>query len=467
MNSNSTIERGAVEREPLAAVADGAVGSKRKTEQGFLMTKKAAATLHIEWTPGWVRAVNSVTGASAEAGTVGELGSVLGGQRHALIGIGRSLVFLKAVRLPKAAPDDLRRILGVQSGQIFPLPAGQLAFDFVQTADVTSEGCLTIVAAVRAEDLAKLRVELKQAGLTPSRILPVALAAPAVASRAGVKDALVVERSPLGVSIDVVQDGSVRFSRTAALDADIEAEAQRTLAAARAGTLPIVATEGVTVPGSFTSSGTCLGLLHEAPAFGFALAEDLANESRKRVASRTRLAVLLTVSAILLATMVWMDRQDALAKVKRDEGQLTAQLTKQKAIQSAAITSASNATAVQSSLKTAFEPGQSLSDVVAVVGDSLPKSVWLTGLTVERGKRLQIRGTAKESGDVATLVNALGANPRFRDVKIVFANSAQIDKTPVVQFNVTAVCVGNLPMPEPQKVVRRAAASTMSMPTEE
>ena len=111
--------------------------------------------------------------------------------------------------------------------------------------------------------------------------------------------------------------------------------------------------------------------------------------------------------------------------------------------------------AVQNTLRRAFQPAQPLSDISAVVDDSLPPGAWLTGLTVERGKPLDLRGTAKTAGDVTRLVNALSASPRFRDVRLVFANSALIGKVPVIQFNVSAVCVGNLPMPAPVTPGRR------------
>jgi hypothetical protein len=58
-------------------------------------------------------------------------------------------------------------------------------------------------------------------------------------------------------------------------------------------------------------------------------------------------------------------------------------------------------------------------------------------------------------------VEKLGANGRFRDVKLVFANAADIGTTPIVQFNLTADAVGNLPMPVPPKrVVKTAAHAT-------
>ena len=67
---------------------------------------------------------------------------------------------------------------------------------------------------------------------------------------------------------------------------------------------------------------------------------------------------------------------------------------------------------------------------------------------MERGKHIQIRGTAKTSETVAEYIRALQAEPRFRDVRLVFANNAAIETNQVVQFSVSAFPVGNLPLIE-------------------
>lgn len=415
--------------------------------------------VHVEWTPGRVRAVNIATRETAEAARLSDLGPILSGHGHPLIGVGRRDVFLKSVRLPKADPDDLRRILGVQLGQLFPLPPDQLAFDFFQTVDQTAEGCLTVVAAMRGEDLKRLQSDLKQAGLTAARILPVALGAPAVAASAGQADALVVEAGATGLALDVVRGGVLVFSRVAPGGSDPEGEAKRTLAAAQAGALPVVAAGESGLPGALPGFGISLSLLHESPPFAFRLAEDRARDLKTRAGERTRLALLLALSAFLLVALVWADRQEALAAAKRRQGALARQLTLLRSVQNAEAADAQKVTAVQDVLVRAFDPAQPLGDIVAVVGDHLPAGVWLSGLSIERGKPLHIRGTATAPGDVPRVVHALGASPRFRDVRLVFANSVTIGKTRLVEFDVSAVCVGNLPLSEPDKAGGSGAAS--------
>ena len=363
------------------------------------------------------------------------------------------------MRLPKADPDDLRRILGVQMGRLFPLPPEQLSFDFFQTADQSADGYLTVVAAMRSDDLKRLQADLKQAGVTAARVLPVALAAPAVAASAGQADALVLEAGLAGLALDVVRGGVLVFSRVVPVGSDPECEAKRTLAAAQSGALPLVAAGEVGLPEALPGFGTALSLLHETPPFSFRLAEDRARDLKRQAGERTRLALLLALSALLLVALVWADRQEALAAAKRRQGALARQLTLLRSVQDAEAADAQKVTAVQDVLHRAFDPAQPLGDIVSVVGDSLPAGTWLTGLGVERGKPLQIRGTATAPGDVPRVVHALGASPRFRDVRLVFANSVTVGKARLVEFDVSAVCVGNLPLSEPDKPGANGPAS--------
>lgn len=427
-------------------------------------TTASATTLHIEWAPERVRAMDIANGRMAEGASLAAVTFVSQGHSTALVGVDRGRVFLRTVRLPKAAPDVLRQVIGIQTAQSFPLPAEQLTFDFLQTDDTNADGTLTIVVAVRSDDLRRIRIELEEAGLKPTRILPISLSAIAVAAQAGAgRDALVVEQVTGGYTLDVVGEGVVLFSRVTATVRDLPAEIRRTLAAAGTDDLPVVAANlgDTPLPGALTTTEGSLALLHRAPeSFAFELEEERINASKRRVAARMRLASLMLASAVLLALLIWADRSDALAVVRKSEGTWTRQLSKLRSIRNTEIDRAQKATAVHMVIERAFEPAQPLSDVATVIGDTLPKGAWLTGLNIERGKPLQIRGTALTTDHVARFVDVLGTNRRFRDVKLVFANEARIAEKPVVQFNVTAVAVGNLPLPVAAKTKKGAAPRT-------
>lgn len=410
------------------------------------MKGRALPTLHLEWAPGSVLALDRADSRRERGADIAELGRFIKGHKEALVGVSRSCVFLKTVRLPKATPEELRRLINLRLGQLFPLPASELAFDAFQTDDHTAEGWLTVVGAMRAKDLIKLRSELTAAGLKATRIFPTALAAPAVAAR---PDALVVDRLTSGLALDVVEGGVVRFSRVAPEEANLGHEAQRTLMAAGVGTLETV-------------EGKTLGALHLAPEFSFTLNEDRARQDQKQLAGKTRLSVLILVSSLMLAGFLWLEHAEAQSKVDKATVRWESQLKKLRTIRDAEQTKANRATTVKNSLDRAFQTAQPLSDIVMAASSALPTGAWLIGVNTERGKPLQLRGTATNGQQVATLVEALSASPRFRDVRLVFANAAKIAETPVVQFNVAATAVGNLPLPAPEKGSKRGTRSSSS-----
>jgi Tfp pilus assembly protein PilN len=332
-----------------------------------------------------------------------------------------------------------------------------------------ADGFLTLVAAVRSEDLRQLNAELQKAGLHASRILPVALGATAVAARSHLTDALVVEAPATGggYTFDVVSKGIVRLSRTAPEGADLTREAQRTLAAAGIEDVPLVAagdTEQMRaatplLPGIKTQASAALDLLQDAPAFAFELAEDRIREKRKRVNLQVRIAAATMILALIAAGTVWGDRVQKQAAVNRGKSAWTRQIDTQKTIMNTQIASAQAAVDKEMTLKNAFVTPQPIGDIAAVAGDQLPKSVWLTGISIELGKPIQIRGTATDADDVARYLKSLTDSRRFRDVRLVVANTGRINENTVVEFNLTARAIGNLPMPKPT-IKKGAAAKT-------
>ncbi|MBB6053045.1 PilN domain-containing protein [Armatimonas rosea] len=412
------------------------------------MNGRQLPTLHLEWAPGNVLALDRSDNRTARGADISELGRFVRGHKEALVGVSRGSVFLKTIRLPKATPDELRRLVNLRLGQLFPLPASELAFDAYQTNDQNMEGWLTVVAAMRSQDLVQLRSELAQAGLKATRIFPVALAAPAVAKQS---DALVVDKLPNGLALDVVKDGVLRFSRLAPEDSPTGLEVQRTLMAAGVEDLDAV-------------RGRTLDELHRAPEFSFSLNEDRAKEEKHLIAGKTRLSILLLVSSLLLAGFIWVEHAEAQARKDKASAVWETKLKTLRVIRDAELAKAGRAVSVRGSLDRAFVTAQPLSDIVQAAATALPEGSWLIGVNAERGKPLQLRGTAMNGQQVAKLVDGLSRTPRFRDVRLVFANGAKIEETPVVQFNIAATAVGNLPMPQPEKTkkgaVKRAATAT-------
>jgi Tfp pilus assembly protein PilN len=157
------------------------------------------------------------------------------------------------------------------------------------------------------------------------------------------------------------------------------------------------------------------------------------------------------MAVLALGTFAYYDREESItlvAKQQRRNAQKLKQLNTAKKAVEADVLAVSD---TEKTLKRAFEPAQSASDVIRVVTSEVPSGVWLTGLSLERGRELQMRGTAKNSSGVSEFVRRLTAQKRLRDVKLVFANNGEIDKTKIVQFSVSAFPVGNLPLVEGSK----------------
>lgn len=421
------------------------------------MTHKGSSSLHVEWAPGSIRVLNPITGHIDTAAEFTGLNGRLAGHKRVLVGIARNHVFVRLIRLPRASSSDLRLLVTAQLARLMPLPPGDLVFDVIQTADKDADGYLTLVAAMRTADLRQLATELKSAGLTAMRVLPIALAAPEVAEAAGKQDAVLVDTAGPGAAIDIVTGGVLRLSRATAAGIDLDTEVQRTVAAAGATGHPVV-------DAGTGSAGTCLQALDQVQHFHFELPEEKAKRALRKRLAGVRMATLAAGCAICFATAAWLDRGGAMAKVDQVERGNNTQingLKKKQAMESALVKQGSERQLV---LATAFEPAQTVSEVVQFVGDELPAGAWLTGLTVERGKSIQIRGAATDSNAVARYVSALGMNPRLTEARLVSANSVKVGKQPVVQFSIVAVVAGDSPMPTPtrgkSKAKKAAAAGT-------
>jgi hypothetical protein len=181
------------------------------------------------------------------------------------------------------------------------------------------------------------------------------------------------------------------------------------------------------------------------------LAEIVQAADRKRQAQRMRFGILLLLASLILATYVVSERSTEITKAERIQAQWNGALTKERKIRDEALAELTVAQKLQAAVDRAFRPAQSLDDVVTVAVNSAPTGVWLNGITLERGKQLVLRGTATNSLAVSAYMQRLSAESRLRDVKLVGANNSEIEKTPVIQFSISAFPVGNLPLVDQKK----------------
>lgn len=402
------------------------------------------------------------SGNSWSAKTLAEAAGLISSNSPVVVAVPRRWVFLRVLRVPDVAKAEVRQVVGLQLEQMLPVSQNEVAFDLHLTNDVNSEGRLAVVFAVLETHLDELRLQLASAGLQPSQMLPACLGSALIAESEHLSRCLVVSPTGSGLAFDVVRDGEVVYSRETNVSSSDEAigtEISQTLAAAEVEDIPILFTGGLqsqfaskTVEESATMYlGTPhagrIGVHLESPKVA------MAREAKKR-ASRNRIAVLLSLIAIVLWTGVYLQKRDANAKVASVKAKQEAELRTLRSKLSAAEAKVLSQRRVLETLERAFAPSQPLGDVLTVVTNHVGDGMWLTNFSVERGKVMAVRGTAISNDSVSYFVTSLSNDSRFRDVRLLFANNAMIDTTPVVQFSVQAHVVGNLPIADQVRASR-------------
>lgn len=408
----------------------------------------------IEWSPSMATVFDPAVAQERPYGSLGMAVEAMGHSKTVRVAISRRSSFIKAVRVPDASRAEVVQMLTLTASSHLPLPASEIAFDIRLTEDVNDEGRLAVIGAVRSEDLKVLNAQLMEAGWVASDILPAAAGSILVAIKAGQRDCAIVQKSAEGWSIDLVFDGELRYSRTlpSNLPAEsLEEEVNRTFAAAQLPLAPIVAAGGLSLPFvSVRANASSLELLASPQADELGLHVELpeivlARRARAR-SNRLRAAWLMVAGAAALAVYAYSDRAGLQAKVNQQIAiwQIADRKTTNLKSNVDALVVAGQA--MQKDLDRGFRPAQRVSDVLTVVSNAAPQGVWLSGIGFERGKPLLIRGTAINSEAVTSYVNALSAEKRLRDVRLVFANNGTIEQRPVVQFSISGFAVGNLPL---------------------
>lgn len=98
-------------------------------------------------------------------------------------------------------------------------------------------------------------------------------------------------------------------------------------------------------------------------------------------------------------------------------------------------------------LQTALQPTHNWLDVLLDVSDRAPRTVWLSGIDLEKGKPIAIRGTALNSQGVQTFWGNLSRSPLFTKPALAYSNAAKIGERQVFQFGINSEIVGNTPKP--------------------
>lgn len=404
--------------------------------------------LIVDWSP---RKILTYDAGTQEVRTFTDPEAMPYGGRRALLAISRRSIFVRATRVPNAAPEDIRTIVQMKLAELFPVPPTDLAFDFTLLGDLNDEGRLALIVAMPVIELRRAMEHMAKAGIKVARVVPVALGSAFLAESLGHRDAAVVERTEDLASVDIVVGGVLRYSRVSPPGAPVEVEISRTFNASGLPCSAVIAAGGIQVGESDASTKlTALEALATASAdrlkINLQLPEVIAAKELAERRMRTRIAFLMFVAAGIALYFSWQQRMDDQAAVDLQLKRLTTTLGNAQKYEKQAEKLQDEDQAIVASLTKAFKPAQRIHDIVSDSANQAPPGLWLTGASVVRGKELSIRGVATTGEAVDTYMSNLGADPRFRNVKLIFENYADIEKQPVVQFSISAFPNGNLPI---------------------
>jgi Tfp pilus assembly protein PilN len=405
--------------------------------------KNASYQLIIEWSPTWVRVHSVGFGAPQEAATLSQISDLNG--KIAVVAIARSKTLHRVIDLPDSSKSDAMMALRQRLGDLFPIPAAQLAYDIIRTDELSEFGRKHHVFAVRTSDIETLIAEFESAGVTVNQIIPAALLAETAAGQQGLREAILVERFGEDANVDVITRGMLQSSRQIPVAEALTAVNQvRSLATEGA----VVAETGLRLDlATQQLAGTHGSQLTADRAFPVDLEPETYRTKREEGARRKRHTQSYLVGAAglvisLYTATMYLDNADAESKM---QAKLKKHVKTLEERTNRVTTDLAKFQKPYAQLKRGFEPAQKFTDILAVVSTLVPKGVWLSGVNLERGKTLQLRGTAKNAEQVNDYLASLTKQQRLRDVRLVFLTTGEIEDQPVVQFSISAFPIGNLP----------------------
>jgi len=385
----------------------------------------------IEWSPQGVRAWSPVDHQILEVASFADLKGRI--QGPVILALARDAAFMKVIGLPEGNDEDLRRILSMQVGNHFPIGGPEAASGFASSGVKGSDGVKTTVGVIAADTLRTILTELNEAGMKSSWTTLTAWGSQAINS-----EGVIVEALKGRFGIDVIADGRLVLSRVVPATADIASEVQRSQILAGVKGLPTVQAQRDQSPLATLSSMN--------PSLSIELPEALALKEKAYADKQRSLAVILVGAALVCAAWMGLDRYDAMSRSAQADQKWAAVLKSTGDMAKRSESSATTLSKADAALKLGFEPAQKLSDALVVLSNLAPEGLWLTGVTMERGKPVQVRGTAMKAEQVTVFMRNLNEQKRFADVKLIFSNNGEIEDESVVQFSLNFHLVGNLPL---------------------
>ena len=414
----------------------------------------------VEWSPEACLVVEPGSHAISSHVSPTDALAAIGKPKRIVLSLGLRQVFVKSVRLPNVPVEEARNLVRFRLEDIFPIPAAEAAYDLISTDDVNGEGREFIIIATKGDTLRQAKSLFNHAGAKIDQIVLAGLGSIQIADSA--LSSIVISPCAEGLAFDAIDNGNLIYSRVAPVAStkvEIESELTRAIAASGLSNPIVIAhsslNELVSPNVRLTDDHPLSNLSHHLPNINLRLPEDMAKVQSAKLASRKRVAALLFLAFGVAIANAWMLRDEDAKNAKKVADQYKTRIEGHETITSRNTLEISKLNAQNTMVEDGVEPRQALGDVVTIVANAAPQGLWLTGLNLERGKDLSVRGTALSNAQVGAFNEALSATPRLKDVKLVFSNNNAIGEVPVVQFSISAHVVGNLPLADPKKETRR------------
>lgn len=410
--------------------------------------------LVIEWSPREVRLFDASNGRISKGPSIALCVKPSDQGREAIVGISQRSAFVRCTAVPNVAKDEVQKVLDLNLHTLLPTDAAEYVTGFRLGSELRGRGRIAVVGAMKVDALRRIHEECRTCGISVRAVLPLAFAAWLAARAHTMPDCLVLSKSGSSLHAEVVSAAELRYSRSFPkpdLVSDVADEIARTFDVAETAPTAVLALGlgefGSEVCADVADAKDPLEYLIDVHAidrllFSFELPEAAAalrNRARNVAARR---AIAATAVAAVLGTVAYAVRAPALAKQESTRADKDKAIRRLRQGQSTVEVKLAQSRQSSEFLKQMFAPAQSFSDVLNVVANAAPKSAWFTGITLQRGHLMALSGDGTSGQDIAHYVSLLADKPRFKDMKLSYANKAMVGQKQVVRFSITGYALG-------------------------
>jgi Tfp pilus assembly protein PilN len=410
--------------------------------------------LVIEWSSSRVRSFDPLTRQSGVSTTISNgLGRTVSG-RQAVIAIAQRSVFVRTIRVPPLGQKELGRIVSMEIAPLLPLPVSEFVIGFKIGPATPGQGRIAVVSAIKTDLILRIHQEAADCGLKVLAVVPSAFGAWLAARAHGITEGAVAQSDGMSLSIDVLSHGELAYSRAVPMpnsSEDIQEEILCTFETA--GVTPgRVLALGDPLPGAdlLDSKDGLEQLANWAAVEKRVIQFELPEATRSRQKNALRMvaqrAIAATIVAAALCGLAITKQFRASRAGSLELASVNARLTEANKHDAEAKVSETASGDDLLLISTAFHPAQPFSDMIVAINNAVPPHCWLTGLSLERGKLILVRGEAADDATVAKLVKALSVDPRFKTVRLVSAMRSTNGKKISIRFAISFHAMGNLPL---------------------